>query len=116
MCSYDRKAAEKYNSSGAEKPMVKKESALLFWPWEYRIGVPSNHTNLVKFASSADDTYRKVVRHITIRIHEITSAKGTQNVGFISYLECSDLEGSAKGTQNVGFISYLDCSGLEGGG
>jgi hypothetical protein len=56
--------------------MVKKGSALLFWPWEYRIGVPSNHTNLVKFATSADETYGKVVQHIATCIDEITASQG----------------------------------------
>jgi hypothetical protein len=60
--------------------MVKKASALLFWPWEYRIGVPSNHTNLVKFATSADDTYGKVARHITTRMREITAFQGMSKV------------------------------------
>jgi len=44
--------------------MVQRFSAQLYLPWEQRIPVGKNHTDIVKFASPVDTTYQTVVRHL----------------------------------------------------
>ncbi|KAF8253337.1 hypothetical protein K440DRAFT_534211, partial [Wilcoxina mikolae CBS 423.85] len=44
--------------------MVDSFSALLYLPNEYRIPVGQNHTDMVKFMSPTDETYRTVVTHM----------------------------------------------------
>jgi hypothetical protein len=43
---------------------VKKDTALLFLPYEDQIPVGRAHTDLVKFSSKSDATYQTLVRHI----------------------------------------------------
>jgi hypothetical protein len=43
---------------------VKKDTALLFLPYEDQIPVGPAHTDLVKFSSKSDATYQTIVRHI----------------------------------------------------
>lgn len=44
--------------------MVKRFSAQLSLPIEERVPVEANHTNMVKFNSAQDRTYRTVVRYL----------------------------------------------------
>ena len=43
---------------GPKEQTVRATSAQMFWPGEQRIPVPSNHTDMVKFCSNMDETYR----------------------------------------------------------
>jgi hypothetical protein len=45
--------------------MVKNNSAQLFWPSEHRVPVARSHTDMVKFSSGEDATYRTVVIRMT---------------------------------------------------
>jgi hypothetical protein len=45
--------------------MVKNNSAQLFWPSEHRVPVARSHTDMVKFSSGEDATYRTVVTRMT---------------------------------------------------
>jgi hypothetical protein len=56
--------------------MVKRNSAQLFWQFEHRIPVGKNHTNIVKFAASVDNTYQTVVTHMTKCVNDIVIAAG----------------------------------------
>jgi len=56
--------------------MVKRNSAQLFWQFEHRIPVGKNHTNIVKFAASVDNTYQTVVTHMTKCVNDIVTAAG----------------------------------------
>ena len=56
--------------------MVKNNSAQLFWPSEYRIPVGSNHTDMVKFSSSEDTTYRTVVTRMTECVNNLATSHG----------------------------------------
>ncbi|KAF8531694.1 hypothetical protein BDD12DRAFT_914648, partial [Trichophaea hybrida] len=53
-----------YGRDGKESEMVKRFSAQLYIPTEQRIPVEENHTNMVKFASAEDRTYRTVIRYL----------------------------------------------------
>jgi len=44
--------------------MVRRSSAQLFWPFEHRIPVPHDHTEMVKFGHREDSTYQTVVTHM----------------------------------------------------
>lgn len=44
--------------------MVKKVSALLHLRNELQVGIPWNHTEMVRFGSAADVIYRTVANHI----------------------------------------------------
>jgi hypothetical protein len=56
--------------------MVKNNSAQLFWPSEYRIPVGRNHTDMVKFSSSEDATYRTVVTRMTECVNNLSTSRG----------------------------------------
>lgn len=43
-------------------------AAQLYLPYEDRIPVNKNHTDMIKFASRSDMTYRIVVRHMAMCI------------------------------------------------
>ncbi|KAH8146466.1 uncharacterized protein LAJ45_09412 [Morchella importuna] len=51
--------------------MVKKMSALLHLRNELQVGIPRNHTEMVKFSSVADVDYRTVANHIGNYIKDI---------------------------------------------
>lgn len=57
--------------SGKEIDMVSRDSAQLFWPFEQRVAVDSDHTGMVKFPSREHETYRTLVRLINNRIESI---------------------------------------------
>jgi hypothetical protein len=56
--------------------MVKKSSAQLFWPSEHRVPVGRNHTDMVKFSSSEDATYRTVVTNMTECVNKLATSHG----------------------------------------
>ena len=60
--------------------MVKKFSAQLYLPNEYRIPVPHNHTNMVKFLSPSDGTYRTVVTRIKECLDHIVEARSMSSI------------------------------------
>lgn len=60
--------------------MVKSTSAQLYLPFEQRFSVESNHTDIVKFASRGDDTYKTVVTCMEECLTEIDK----RNTGSIS--------------------------------
>jgi len=51
--------------------MVKKNSAQLYLPFEIRLPVDKNHTEMIKFSSSSDNTYQTVVSHINRYVDNI---------------------------------------------
>jgi hypothetical protein len=53
--------------------MVKNNSAQLFWPFEHRVPVARNHTDMVKFSSGEDVTYQTVVTRMTKCVNLATS-------------------------------------------
>ena len=61
---------------GDKVKMVKNNSAQLFWPSEHRVPVESNHTDMVKFCSSEDATYRTVVSHMTECVNNLATSHG----------------------------------------
>ncbi|KAF8535039.1 hypothetical protein BDD12DRAFT_754194, partial [Trichophaea hybrida] len=65
-----------YRRDGKESEMVNRFSAQLFIPSEQRVPVEENHTNMVKFASAEDRTYRTVVRYLKEWVDSITKSYG----------------------------------------
>lgn len=49
-----------------------KYSSLLFWPDEEEHGVHKDHSNMVKFSTQQDDTYKTVVRVLHECLEKIT--------------------------------------------
>ena len=66
-----------YGRDGEESEMVNRFSAQLYIPTEERVPVEENHTNMVKFASAEDRTYRTVVRHLKKWADNIIMSCGT---------------------------------------
>jgi len=69
-------ATDLYQSHANERngelaEMVKKVSAQLYLPNEYRIPVPYNHFDMVKFLAPSDKTYCSVASHIEIEVEHI---------------------------------------------
>jgi hypothetical protein len=62
-----------WERGGEEVEMVKQNSALLYWPGAFEDRVPTdrNHTDMVKFGSSADNNYQTVVAHLTTCLDNI---------------------------------------------
>jgi hypothetical protein len=56
--------------------MVNRFSAQLYIPTEQRVPVEENHTNMVKFASADNRTYRTVVRYLKEWVDSITESYG----------------------------------------
>jgi hypothetical protein len=56
--------------------MVKRFSAQLSLPIEERVPVEANHTNMVKFASAQDPTYRTVVRYLKEWVDSVAESCG----------------------------------------
>jgi hypothetical protein len=56
--------------------VVKNNSAQLFWPFEHRVPVERNHADMVKFSSSGDTTYRKVVTRMTECVNNLATSRG----------------------------------------
>ncbi|KAI9771315.1 MAG: hypothetical protein M1840_002285 [Geoglossum simile] len=54
----------KYERGGPEVMMVKNFSSKIYLPYEYRLPVEKNHTDMVKFASEVDTTFQTVVKHM----------------------------------------------------
>ncbi|KAF8251998.1 hypothetical protein K440DRAFT_595037 [Wilcoxina mikolae CBS 423.85] len=61
-----------YQRSGELVEMVKKVSAQLYLPGEYRLPVERNHTELAKFPTRGDSTYLTVVNHMRQCLEEIS--------------------------------------------
>jgi hypothetical protein len=57
--------------------MVKKVSAQLYIPGEYRLPVERNHTELVKFPTRGDSTYQSVVYYMRQCVEEISRESRT---------------------------------------
>jgi hypothetical protein len=57
--------------------MVKKVSAQLYIPGEYRLPIERNHTELVKFPTRGDSTYQSVVNHMRQCLVEISGESRT---------------------------------------
>jgi hypothetical protein len=55
---------------------VAKTSAQLFWPSEHRIPVGRKHTEMVKFSSGEDATYRSVVTRMTECVNNLATSHG----------------------------------------
>ncbi|KAF8542396.1 hypothetical protein BDD12DRAFT_802949 [Trichophaea hybrida] len=64
-----------YWRDGNESEIVNRFSAQLFIPCEQRVPVEENHTNMVKFASAEDRTYRTVVRYLKEWVDSITESE-----------------------------------------
>ncbi|KAF8539938.1 hypothetical protein BDD12DRAFT_980660 [Trichophaea hybrida] len=62
--SVTKSESGRFARDGEEVQMVQRFSAQLFIPSEHRIAVRKNHTDMVKFATPVDVTYRTVVRHM----------------------------------------------------
>ena len=69
--------------------MVKNNSAQLCWPSEHRVPVDRNHTDMVKFCSSEDATYRTVVTHMAGYVNNLATSRGMRQMAPI--LEISGL-------------------------
>ena len=63
--------ANECRRNGELAKMVKKVSAQLYLPNEYRIPVPHNHAYMVKFLAPSDSTYCSVASHIEIEVGRI---------------------------------------------
>jgi hypothetical protein len=66
----------RYERSGKESEMVERFSAQLYVPTELRVPVEKDHTNMVKFATAEDPTYRTVVRHLQGWVEGIAGSSG----------------------------------------
>jgi hypothetical protein len=64
-----------YWRDGKESEMVNRFSAQLFIPYEQRVPVEENHTNMVKFASAEDRTYQTVVGYLKEWVDSITESE-----------------------------------------
>ena len=58
--------------------MVYRFSAQLYIPTEQRVPVEQSHSNMVKFSSAEDRTYRTVVRYLKEWVDSITESNGTE--------------------------------------
>jgi hypothetical protein len=63
--------ANEYRGNGELAGMVRRVSAQLHLPNEYRIPVPCNHTDMVKFLAPSDGTYRSVASHMEVEVRHI---------------------------------------------
>ncbi|KAF8241219.1 hypothetical protein K440DRAFT_665405, partial [Wilcoxina mikolae CBS 423.85] len=93
-----RSGSGRYARDGNESEMVKRFSAQLYIPTEQRVPVKENHTNMVKFASAEDGTYRTVVRYLKEWVESITQ---------LSY------ESLRKGHRMVPYSQNIDFTGHE---
>jgi hypothetical protein len=64
-----------YKRDGELAEMVKKVSAQLYLPNEYRIPVPCNHTDMVKFLAPSDRTYCSVASHLKTEVDHIQNER-----------------------------------------
>jgi hypothetical protein len=53
-----------YARDGPLVQMVDRNSAQLYCPFENRLPVEKNHTDMAKFPTAADPTYQTVVKNI----------------------------------------------------
>ncbi|KAF8535670.1 hypothetical protein BDD12DRAFT_983186 [Trichophaea hybrida] len=68
----------KFERSGPEKMMVQQISALLYLPNEERIPVQQNHSNMVKFVSRHDPTYKTLIRCLRGCVNELFEHRANQ--------------------------------------
>jgi hypothetical protein len=54
--------------------MVKPFSAQLNMPYEHRVPVANDHTNMVKFSDDEDATYQTAIRYLTEWVHDVDQA------------------------------------------
>jgi hypothetical protein len=78
----------RYRRNGEASEMVKRFSAQLFIPNEERVPANANHSNMVKFASAQDQTYKTVLRHLKKWVDSIDASNGSEAVPII--LEARD--------------------------
>jgi hypothetical protein len=67
--------ANEYKRDGDAAEMVKKVSAQLYLPNEYRIPVSCNHTDMVKFLAPSDRTYCSVASHLRAEVDHIQNER-----------------------------------------
>jgi hypothetical protein len=63
--------ANEYKRNGELAGIVRRVSAQLHLPNEYRIPVPCNHTDMVKFLAPSDKTYCSVASHMEVEVGHI---------------------------------------------
>ncbi|KAF8252006.1 hypothetical protein K440DRAFT_578369, partial [Wilcoxina mikolae CBS 423.85] len=63
-----------YSRDGKESEMVSRFSTQLYVPTEQRVPVEENHSNMVKFASAEDRTYRTVLRYVKGWVDSLTES------------------------------------------
>jgi len=73
----------RYRRNGEASEMVKRFSAQLFIPNEERVPANANHSNMVKFASAQDQTYKTVLRHLNKWVDSIVASNGSEAVPVI---------------------------------
>lgn len=66
--------------------MVSENSAQLFWPFEHRIPVSANHTDIVKFHSREDPTYCTLIRYMNNHIESIRKEHGILDNSMLNIL------------------------------
>jgi len=64
-----------YKRIGELAEMVKKVSAQLYLPNEYRVPVPCNHIDMVKFLAPSDRTYCSVASHLKTELDHIRNER-----------------------------------------
>ncbi|KAF8544651.1 hypothetical protein BDD12DRAFT_906355 [Trichophaea hybrida] len=105
----ERSDSGSYGRDGKESEMVNRFSAQLYIPTEQRVPVEENHTNMVKFASAEDRTYRTVVRYMKVWVDNITESNAAaikiQNLQ--KSQEYTDCLKSLKPSENEGYRDEL---------
>jgi len=104
-----------YRRDGPGIHMVPMHSACLFLAGEVRVAVKKNHTDMVKFASSADITYVTVVRRMRECLKEFSTIKYVKDRTGMRYtnllhLLIQTLTGPCENIETVGikgFEEYL---------
>jgi len=67
--------SNEYKRDGELAEMVKKDSAQLYLPQEYRIPVPCNHIDMVKFLTPSDRTYCSIAGHLKRAVDRIRNER-----------------------------------------
>lgn len=78
MTTVVKKSSGNWEIGDDQVKMVKDNSAQLFWPSEHSVPVRRNHTDMVKFSSSEDATYRTVVTHMTKCVNNLTMSRANK--------------------------------------
>jgi hypothetical protein len=71
-----KSSSDAWTRDGENVQMVNRNSAMLFWPFEHRIPVESDHTDIVKFPARGNSTYGSVVAHMTKCMKRLKDASG----------------------------------------